>query len=60
MVHKFAMEGATPTKFPIAGHFKLLVDMSPKNEEEAKEMEKVTHVQVMGSIMYSMVSTRLD
>ena len=52
------MEGATLTKVPTASHFKLSSEMSSKNKEESKEIENIPYAQVMGSIMYSIVSTR--
>ena len=39
---------------------KLLVNDSPKTPDEIEEMKRVPYASTVGSLMYAMVSTRLD
>lgn len=56
LVSKFNMAECKSMNVPMAGHFQL--SMSHTMDEEKKEMEGVPYTQVVGSIMFSMVSTR--
>ncbi|KAM6600577.1 hypothetical protein CsatA_020186 [Cannabis sativa] len=63
-IHKvlsnFGFSDAKPVSTPIAQHFKLSSNLSPLNEQEAKEMENIPYTNLVGSIMYIMVCTRPD
>ncbi|KAL5556131.1 hypothetical protein UlMin_038367 [Ulmus minor] len=54
------MEDSKPVKIPFAGHFKFSSDQCPNLDEEKKEMEKVPYSSAVGSVMFTMVSTRPD
>ncbi|KAL2249875.1 UNVERIFIED_CONTAM: Retrovirus-related Pol polyprotein from transposon TNT 1-94 [Sesamum indicum] len=54
------MENAKPASIPLAAHFQLCIDQSPKTDIEKAKMEKVLYSNVIGSIMYLMVCTRPD
>nr|GEW24200.1 retrovirus-related Pol polyprotein from transposon TNT 1-94 [Tanacetum cinerariifolium] len=45
---------------PLASQFKISVAVSPKNDAERAYMEKVLYANVVGSLMYVMICTRLD
>ncbi|KAL5546585.1 hypothetical protein UlMin_006272 [Ulmus minor] len=60
MVSKFSMKNSKPVKIPLAGHFKFSNDQCPSSDEEKKEMEKFQYSSAVGSIMFTMVSTRLN
>ena len=60
MVSKFSMEDSKPVKIPLVGHFKFSSDQCPNSDEEKKEMEKVPYSSVVASVMFNMVSTKLD
>ena len=46
---------------PLAPHFKLSADMSPKNEDFEREyLLRVPYANVVGSLIYGMICTRLD
>ncbi|KAL5545377.1 hypothetical protein UlMin_005064 [Ulmus minor] len=47
-------------KIPLVGHFKFSSDQCPNSDEEKKEMEKVPYSSAVGSVMFTMVSTRPD
>ncbi|KAL5569051.1 hypothetical protein UlMin_025626 [Ulmus minor] len=52
------MKDAKPAKVPIGTHFRISKKLCPETEEEMSYMEKVPYSNAVGSIMYSMVSTR--
>ena len=54
MVSKFSMEECKP----VVGHFKFSSDQYPSSDKEKKEMEKVPYFSAVGSIIFTMVSTR--
>ena len=58
MVSKFSMEDSKPVKIPLAGHSKFSSDQFPSLDEVTKEMEKVHYYSMVGSVMFTMVSTR--
>ena len=60
VLYRFNMQNAKPVKTPLAAHFKLSSDHSPKTEEERKDRESVPYAFAIGSLMYAMVGTRLD
>lgn len=45
---------------PLATHFKLSKEDSPKTKKENDYMSKVPYVSTVGSLIYVMVSTRLN
>ncbi|GAB2274148.1 hypothetical protein Dimus_039069 [Dionaea muscipula] len=57
---KFKMENSKPVSMPLAGHFILSKQQSPKTDSEKIKMESVPYLNAIGSVMYSMVSTRPD
>ncbi|KAL2251745.1 UNVERIFIED_CONTAM: Retrovirus-related Pol polyprotein from transposon TNT 1-94 [Sesamum indicum] len=60
VLKKFSMENAKPVSIPLAAHFQLSKDQSPKTDSEKAKMDKIPYSNVIGSIMYLMVCTRPD
>ena len=60
VLHRFKMDGAKPISTPLAKHFKLTKEQSPKTEEERNYMNVVPYASAIGSLMYVMVCTRPD
>ncbi|CAH9139773.1 unnamed protein product [Cuscuta epithymum] len=60
VLSKFSMSGAKSVNVPLASHFVLSKDQSPKTETEMNEMKNVPYSNAIGSVMYLMVSTRPD
>lgn len=54
------MEDTRVAATPLAMHFKLSSDQKPKDEDERREMQSVPYANIVGSIMYAMISTRPD
>ena len=54
------MGDAKSVRTPLASHFRLPKDHSPKTEEEKDFMAKVPYALVIGSLMYAMTCTRPD
>ncbi|KAL9168477.1 hypothetical protein ABFS82_04G017700 [Erythranthe guttata] len=54
------MQSAKPVSVPLAAHFVLSREQSPKTEPEMSEMKNVPYANAIGSVMYLMVSTRPD
>lgn len=54
------MQDTRPTTTPMAMHFKLSSEQNPKDEKERQEMQKIPYANIVGSIMYAMISTRPD
>ncbi|XP_062081225.1 secreted RxLR effector protein 161-like [Humulus lupulus] len=52
------MTNAKKTSQPIISQYKISRDKCPKTDKETEEMNKVPYSNVVGSIMYLMVSTR--
>ena len=57
---RFNMQNAKPVKTPLAAHFKLSSEHSPKTEEERKDMENVPYASAIGSLMYAMVGDKSE
>ncbi|XP_031499205.1 TMV resistance protein N-like [Nymphaea colorata] len=57
---RFKMQDAKPVSTPLAIHFKLSKDLSPKTDEEHEEMSMISYASAVGSLMYAMVCTRPD
>jgi hypothetical protein len=60
ILKRFSMSNAKPVSTPLASHFRLSKDQSPKTEEEKDFMAKVPYASAIGSLMYAMVCTRPD
>ena len=60
LIKGFGMIEAKAVNMPFASHFKLSSDQSPKDKESMKEMDNIPFSSAVGSLMYSMVCTRLD
>uniref|UniRef100_A0A2N9ECD3 thiamine diphosphokinase n=1 Tax=Fagus sylvatica TaxID=28930 RepID=A0A2N9ECD3_FAGSY len=60
ILSRFSMDEAKPISTPLASHFRLTKDQSPKTEQEQAYMSKVPYASAIGSLMYAMVCTRPD
>ena len=60
VLERFRMKNEKLVNTPLDRHFKLSKEMCPKTQEEIKYMSKLPYSSTIGSIMYSMVFTRLD
>ena len=60
VLEKFSMNNVKPVNVPLASHFKLSSVLSPRANEEKKYMSHVPYANVVGNLMYAMVSTRPD
>lgn len=60
ILERFNMHKAKPVSVPLANHFKLSKEHSPKTENEMAEMENVPCSSAVGSLMYAMICTRPD
>ena len=56
----FRVNDAKPRTTPLANHFKLSKEQSPKTTEEHDHMALVSYASAVGSLMYAMVFTRPD
>ncbi|XP_047316064.1 secreted RxLR effector protein 161-like [Impatiens glandulifera] len=54
------MSDAKSVNVPLASHFVLSKDQSPKTKTEITEMKNVSYSNAIGSVMYLMISTRSD
>ena len=54
------MHDAKPINTPLASHFKLSKEQSPKTAEDCESMKKTPYASAMGSLMYAIVCARLD
>eukprot|EP00253_Pinus_taeda_P009242 PITA_09242 len=54
------MNNVKPVNIPLASHFKLSSVLSPRDDEEKQYMSHVPYANVVGNLMYAMVSTRPD
>ncbi|KAL0427614.1 UNVERIFIED_CONTAM: Retrovirus-related Pol polyprotein from transposon TNT 1-94 [Sesamum latifolium] len=60
VVEKFSMSKAKPTSVPLAAHLQLCKNQSPNSETEKERIKNIPYSNVIGSVMYLMVSTRPD
>lgn len=60
ILEKFSMLDCKSVSLPLSNHFKLSTEQSPKTDEEFKRIERIPYANTVGSVMYLMVSTRLD
>ena len=59
-VAKFEMTNCKSVSVPLAGHFILSKLQCPKTDSEFVQMENIPYANAIGTIMYSMISTRPD
>ncbi|CAM9000931.1 unnamed protein product [Rhodiola kirilowii] len=60
LIAKFYSLSCKSVPIPITAHFALSKAQCPKNESELIRMQSVSYANVIGSIMYAMISTRPD
>ena len=60
VLKRFNMDDAKPVNTPLANHFRLSKEQSPKTEDEMIYMDKVPYASAIGSLMYAMICTRPD
>lgn len=60
ILSKFKVQDSKEKSIPLAQHFKLSTEQSPKSAEEEEEMSSIPYSNIIGSIMYSMICTRVD
>lgn len=60
LIRKFKMQDSKPTSTPLAQHFRLTVEQRPKIEQERIEMQMIPYANIVGSIMYAIISSRPD
>ncbi|CAH9052299.1 unnamed protein product [Cuscuta europaea] len=60
VLSKFNMSSAAPVHVPLASHFVLSKNQSPKTDSEIELMKSVPYSNAIGSVMYLMVSSRPD
>ena len=60
VLDKFNMKDAKPVGTPLVAHFKLSIELYPSDDKEKEEMSNIPYASVVGSLMSSMVCTRLD
>ena len=60
MLSRFRVNDAKPRTTPLAKHFKLSKEQSPKTAEERDHMALVPYASAVGSLMFAMVCTRSD
>lgn len=60
VVTKFSMKEAKHVNVHLAAHMNLSSAQSLQTESEMKEMKNVSHDNAIGSIMFSMITTRPD
>ena len=60
VLKRFNMSDAKAVSTPLASHFRLSKEQSPKTNEEESFMAKVPYASAIGSLMYAMVCTRPD
>lgn len=58
VLEKFGMKNLKPVNVPLASHFNLSSVLSPRTHEEKWYMSRVPYENVVGNLMYAMVSTR--
>ena len=60
VLSRFRVNDAKPRTTPLANHFKLSKEQSPKTAEERDHMALIPYASVVGSLIYAMVCTRPD
>ena len=59
VLRRFSVNDAKPRTTPLANHFKLSKEQSPKTAEEREHMALVPYASAVGSLMYAMVALDL-
>jgi hypothetical protein len=60
IIMRFNMNNVKPMQIPLASHLKLSSGLCSSNDEEKDYMSCVPYANAIGSLLYAMVSTRLD
>ncbi|CAM8878001.1 unnamed protein product [Rhodiola kirilowii] len=60
ILERFNMQDAKPAKIPLGNQITHSIRDSPKDREEHDYMQETPYASAIGSLMYSMVCTRLD
>ena len=60
VLSRFRVNDAKPRTTPLANHFKLSKEQSPKKAKEHEHMALIPYASAVGSLMYAMVCTRPD
>ena len=60
VMSRFRVNDANPRTTPLANHFKLSKEQSPKTAKERDHMALVPYASAVSSLMYAMVCTRPD
>lgn len=60
VIERFNMEEVREVGTPMAQHFRLSKQQTPESEKEREEMQLIPYANIVGSIMYDMISTRPD
>ena len=60
VIERFKMKDTKIAATPMGQHFKLSNEQRPTNDEEREEMKLIPYANIVGSIMYAMISTRPD
>lgn len=60
VLQRFQMESSKVLSTPLSTHFKLSSNQSSLSEDEMFDMKCVPYASIVGSLMYTMVCTRLD
>ena len=55
VIARFNMKNAKVVNTPLANHFRLSKEHSPKTQEEKDYMERVPYASAVGSLMYAMI-----
>ena len=60
IIERFNMKDTKAVGTPMGQHFKLSSQQKPSSQEEREEMQSIPYANIVGSIMYAMISTRSD
>ena len=60
VLKRFGMQDCKPGDTPVSKGDKFSLSQCPKNDFEAKEMQKIPYASAVGSLMYAQVCTRPD
>ena len=60
VLERFDMSKSKSVSTPLAKHFILSAEQSPKSAEELKDMAELPYASAVGCLMYAMVCTRPD
>lgn len=60
VITKFSMKEAKHVNVPLAAHMSLSLSQSPKTEFEMKAMKNIPYANDIGSVVFSVITTRLD